>query len=118
MPLDRIPVYVRAGAVIPLGPAMQYTAEKPVDPLSVQRLRLRSAGYRRWRRGHNEFSLYEDDGISTDYQNGKFQRTRLRFRQSRDAVRFEVEAQSGDGQYWSAARRAYRLQFHGLPSAP
>src|SRR5262249_47636526 len=35
VPLNRLPVYVRAGAVIPLGPSMQYTAEKPVDPLSV-----------------------------------------------------------------------------------
>jgi alpha-glucosidase len=116
VPLDRIPLYVRAGAVIPLGPEMQHTGEKPVDPLSIQVYSFAPKDVVDGERT-NEFSLYEDDGISTDYQDGKFQRTRLQFRQSRDAVRFKIEAQSGDGRYWSVARRAYRLQFHGLQGA-
>ena len=115
VPLDRLPVYVRAGAVIPLGPPMQYTGEKPVDPLSVQVYGFAPEELADGER-MSEFSLYEDDGISTAYQNGEFQRTHLRFRQSRDAARFAMKAESGDGYYWSLPERAYRLQFHGLPA--
>jgi alpha-glucosidase (family GH31 glycosyl hydrolase) len=113
VPLDRLPVYVRAGAVIPLGPAMQHTGEKPVDPLSVHVYSF-SAAEAAESEHTSAFSLYEDDGISTDYEKGKFQRTQLRFRQTGDAVRFEVETESGDGRYLSVPERAYRLHFRGF----
>lgn len=35
-PLDRLPLHVRAGSVVPLGPELQYATEKPVDPLEVR----------------------------------------------------------------------------------
>lgn len=35
-PLDILPLYVRAGAILPLGPLMQHTGEKPLDPLTVE----------------------------------------------------------------------------------
>jgi alpha-glucosidase len=113
VPLDRLPVYVRAGAIIPLGPAMQHTGEKPVDPLSVHVHSFAAAELADGERT-NAFDLYEDDGTSNGYQNGKFQRTHLRFRQTTDTVKLEVEAESGDGQYRSVRERAYRLHFRGV----
>lgn len=35
-PLDSIPLFVRAGSILPLGPVMQHTGEKPLDPLTVE----------------------------------------------------------------------------------
>ncbi|HEX6289430.1 MAG TPA: TIM-barrel domain-containing protein, partial [Herpetosiphonaceae bacterium] len=58
-PLERMPLYVRAGAVIPLGPVMQHTGERPLDELTV----------RVWP-GSGEWTLYEDDGQSFDHQQG------------------------------------------------
>src|SRR5262249_45505160 len=81
VPLNRLPVYVRAGAIIPLGPVMQYTAEKPVDPLTVHVYSFAAEDTAEDAQT-GEFELYEDDGRSNDYQNGKFQRTHLRFEQS------------------------------------
>jgi len=116
VPLNRLPVYVRAGSVIPLGPAMQYTGQKPVDPLSVHLYGFAPidlAGERR----SSAFSLYEDDGLSIAYQSGEFQRTDLRFSQTETGVRFDVTPESGDGAFQSFARRGYRLQFHGIEGA-
>jgi len=113
VPLDRLPVYVRAGAVLPLGPAMQYTAEKPVDPLSVHVYSFGAEDTASEARS-GEFELYEDDGHSNGYRNGKFQRTRLRFDQSKEAARFAIEVKSGDGRYRAVPARAYVLRFHGL----
>ena len=113
IPLDRLPVYVRAGSVIPLGPAMQYTGQKPVDPLSVHVYGFAPADLAGERR-ISAFSLYEDDGLSIAYRTGEFQRTDLRFSQTEEAVRFDVTPQSGDGSVQSVAGRGYRLQFHGI----
>ena len=99
--------------MIPLGPAMQYTGQQPVDPLSVDVYGFAPidlAG-KTWT---SAFSLYEDDGLSIAYQSGEFQRTHLRFSQTGEGVRFDVTPESGDGAFQSVSRRGYRLQFHGI----
>jgi alpha-glucosidase len=116
VPLNRIPAYVRAGSVIPLGPAMQYTGQKPVDPLSVHVYGfspIALAGLTRT----SVFSLYEDDGLSIAYQSGEFQRTDLRFSQTEEGVRFDVTPECGNAIFQSVARRGYRLQFYGIEGA-
>jgi alpha-glucosidase len=65
VPLDEVPLFVRSSAVIPMAPPMQHTGEKAVDPLILQVF----AG------GRSEFVLYEDDGLSRDYERGRFART-------------------------------------------
>lgn len=65
--LGTIPVYVRAGSVIPLGPVKQYTWEKVDAPTT---LRVHPGA-------DAEFSLYEDDGTSFDFRKGEFMRVNL-----------------------------------------
>jgi alpha-glucosidase (family GH31 glycosyl hydrolase) len=59
--LATMPLYVRAGALMPLGPVKQYTAEKVDAPL---RLDIYSGA-------NGSFTLYEDDGISFNYRRGE-----------------------------------------------
>lgn len=61
-PLDRLPLFVRAGAIVPVGPAIQYTGEKPDAPLTL--LVYTGAS------GH--FTLYEDEGTNLDYRRGEY----------------------------------------------
>src|SRR4051812_16651424 len=110
--LDRLPVYVRAGAIIPLGPVMQYTAEKNVDPLSIHVYGFAEedvAG----KTLSSETSLYEDDGVSNDYKAGNYQRTGVSFQQSRAEVIFDVRSVSGEDSFVTPAR-AFDLHFHGI----
>jgi alpha-glucosidase (family GH31 glycosyl hydrolase) len=113
VPLHRLPVYVRAGAVIPLGPAMQHTGEKRVDPLSINIYGFAAADLAQGP-AQGAFALYEDDGISLAYRSGKFQRTRFAFHQSMERAQLSIEAESGDGAYQSVPRRGYQLHFHGV----
>jgi alpha-D-xyloside xylohydrolase len=62
VPYGEIPVFVRAGSIVPFGPAMQYTAQKPYDPITVYVY----AG------ANGEFTLYEDQGTNFNYENGAF----------------------------------------------
>jgi alpha-glucosidase (family GH31 glycosyl hydrolase) len=58
--LETMPLYLRAGAIVPMGSVKQYTAEKTDDPLSV----VVYPG------ADGAFDLFEDDGRSFDYQHG------------------------------------------------
>lgn len=66
-PLDRIPLFVRGGSVIPKGPAMSYVGEKDPDYLMLEVFPASE--------GHYEY--YEDDGNSLQYKNGYFCRTEV-----------------------------------------
>lgn len=59
--MDQMPLYVRGGAIVPMGPVIQYTGEKPLDPLEFH---IYPAG------GSTEFRYYDDDGESYDYTDG------------------------------------------------
>ncbi len=59
-PLDRMPLYVRAGSIIPLGPDERYATEKPADPLEL----------RIYPGANGSFALYEDENDTYNYENG------------------------------------------------
>jgi alpha-D-xyloside xylohydrolase len=71
-PYEAIPLYVRAGAIIPFGPELQYTGEKPADPLTLYV----------YTGANGEFTLYEDDGLTYGYEKGAFARIPLRWHDS------------------------------------
>ena len=58
--LDTVPLYVRAGGIIPLGPDVQYVSEKPWDALEV----------RVYPGADGRFTLYEDEGDGYAYEQG------------------------------------------------
>jgi alpha-glucosidase len=81
--IDQIPVYVRAGAIVPMQPAMLHTGEKPVDPLIVNVWPL-GAGT------SSSYSVYEDSGVSVEYQRGVFAHTPINATQTGDTLRVEI----------------------------
>lgn len=66
-PLDVLPIYIKAGAIIPMQPVMQWVGQKPVDVLTLDV----------YPEGDSSFEMYEDDGLSTDYEKGIFALTRF-----------------------------------------
>lgn len=61
-PLDRIPLYVRAGSILPLGPDEQWATQKPADPLEL----------RVYGGANGDFTLYEDENDNYDYEKGAY----------------------------------------------
>jgi alpha-D-xyloside xylohydrolase len=59
-PIDRIPLFIRAGSILPLGPDIGYATEKPADPLEM----------RVYRGANGSFALYEDENDSYAYEKG------------------------------------------------
>lgn len=62
IPLDTIPLFVRAGSIIPMGPDLQYCDEEPADPIDL----------RIYPGANGSFALYEDEGDSYNYEKGAY----------------------------------------------
>lgn len=60
-PLDTIPLFVRAGSIVPLGPDLQYAMESASDPIEL----------RVYQGANGAFTLYDDEGDSYDYEKGQ-----------------------------------------------
>jgi alpha-D-xyloside xylohydrolase len=59
-PLEKMPLYIRAGSIVPLGPDVEWSAEKPADPIEL----------RVYRGADGEFTLYEDENDNYNYEKG------------------------------------------------
>ncbi len=83
-PLEKMPLFIRAGAIIPLVPVMQYAEELPVNEM-----RLLIAP------GKGEFTLYEDDGNTFAYRDGASCTTKYTVDIEGTQVVVEINAREG-----------------------
>ena len=61
-PIDRIPLYVRAGSILPIGPEVEFASEKSADPVEI----------RVYPGANGSFTLYEDENDNYNYEKGDF----------------------------------------------
>lgn len=102
-PLERMPLYVRAGAIIPSGPQQVYTDQRPLDPLTLDLYP-----------GDGTFTLYEDDGQSFDYEQGGFCTTSYTIAIEQGRLSLAIGARTGA---YTPARRRVVLRVHDLDEA-
>ncbi len=103
--LDELPLYVRAGAIIPMQPLVQSTSESPKGPLE---LRVYS--------GEDcHGALYQDDGHTYDYQKGAFLRVRYSCSASAKEVSVTSHVEKNGYQSWW---NAVELKIYGVSSRP
>jgi alpha-glucosidase (family GH31 glycosyl hydrolase) len=101
VPLDRMPVFARAGSVVPRQPSETRVAHGQADPLAVDVY----AG------ASGSFELYEDSGAGFDYAGGAFARTSLRW----DEAAQSLTIGAARGHYGGMrAKRHYLLRFVGV----
>lgn len=106
-PLDQVPIFVKAGSIIPMGPDMHYVDEKPADPLTLDI----------YPAAHSTYTLFEDDGRSNDYKQGRFARTTFDCETIGPDLIVGIAAMQGD--YEGRLRhRTYVLKLNRRTSAP
>jgi alpha-glucosidase len=88
-PLERIPLFVPSGGIIPLGKAMRYLGEQPDDVRQAYVFPDTS-------QGHGLFTLVEDDGISLGYREGEYTELSLEVNSEPDYVWLMVHPPQGD----------------------
>jgi alpha-glucosidase (family GH31 glycosyl hydrolase) len=103
--IEDTPVYVRAGAIVPMQPAMTHIDEKPVDPLIVNVYPLAD-------RQKSEYRLYADGSNSVSYQHGEYTWTKLAASQAGEV--FTMTVAPVEGSYpGMISERAYELRLPG-----
>jgi alpha-D-xyloside xylohydrolase len=95
-PYGRMPVYVKEGSIIPFGPELQYTAEKPADPIRLFVYGGRDAS----------FTLYEDENGNYNYEKGVFANIPIRYDETARTLTIGKRAGSFPGMLTS---RTFRI---------
>ncbi len=77
-PYERIPVYVREGSIIPFGPEIQYSDEKPAELINLYVYAGKDG----------QFMLYEDEGVNYNYEKGKYATIDITYDDSSKTITF------------------------------
>jgi alpha-D-xyloside xylohydrolase len=114
-PYERIPLFVRAGSILPVGPEMQYAREKVGAPVTLNV----------YTGADGSFSLYEDDGVSRQYLNGAFARIPIRYDDRTGTLTIGAREGSYPGMVqsrtfnirWATPKKARAMDFDAKPDA-
>jgi alpha-D-xyloside xylohydrolase len=101
-PLDSLPLFVRAGSIVPMGPAVQYATEQPGAPCEI----------RVYPGADASFTVYEDDNESYRYEKGEFATCQLGWDESRKRLKIGPRKGSFPGM---AASREFKVML-ALPA--
>ncbi|HEX6426566.1 MAG TPA: TIM-barrel domain-containing protein [Niastella sp.] len=97
-PYERIPVFVKAGSIIPFGPELQYTAEKPADTVTLNIYTGADA----------VFNLYEDEGTNYNYEKGAFTNIPIKYSEATKTITIGDRKGSFNGM---PQKRTFRINF-------
>jgi oligosaccharide 4-alpha-D-glucosyltransferase len=107
---DRIPVYVRAGAFVPMAPEMQNTREYSSARLKLHYFHDSSVKAA-------EGKLYDDDGATPDaYENGKYEIVRFAGSVKGNVLALSVRSETGSA--WRAPERRIAVVVHNVAARP
>lgn len=97
--LATMPIYVRQGAIIPIDPIRQYTAQEVDEPTTI---RIYSGA-------DGAYTLYEDDGNTLDYLEGELSLTEFRWEDA--SQKLTIKPASNTGSFESAGSRTFTVEL-------
>lgn len=97
---NQIPLFVRAGSILPIGPEVQYSSEKKWDDLEI----------RIYPGADAEFTLYEDEGDNYNYEKGQYATIHFRWNDRQQRLTIDKRQGSYDGMLTERNFRIVRMQ--------
>lgn len=105
VPLLKIPVWIKAGAILPLAPEMEFTGQLPWDPITLDLYPQTGET--------DSTTIYEDDTQTTAYQRGQFRKTVTTLSLDEPGKTVSVEIGAANGDFPGALQqRAWILRIH------
>ena len=104
-PLQRIPIFVRGGAIIPARQLVQYTGQAPINPLTFEV----------YPEGRSSSEYYEDDGETFDYRQGDFLKEQLASDDQPHSLTLSVSARQGS---YTPPARSMQFEVHNRRNRP
>ena len=99
-PYERIPLFVKEGSIIPVGPEIQYTGEKPADPITLYVYTGKDG----------EFTLYEDEGTNNNFEKGAYSLVPFRYNDKTKTLTIGERKGSFNGML---QKRTFRIVWAG-----
>ncbi len=104
-PLERVPIFVRGGAIVPTQQIVEYVDQAAINPLTFEI----------YPQGASSRQYYEDDGLSFDYERGVSLRERLSVSQQEGSITIQVSAREGS---YTPPARLLVFKVHGQRRQP
>jgi alpha-glucosidase len=104
-PIDRIPMFAKAGAIIPTQQVLQYSDQAPIDPLTLKVFAADNGRY----------EYYEDDGLSFEYQKGGFATRAIMLKRKDGQTQLTIGEVKGNYRY---PDRSLVVQLVGVDDRP
>ncbi|MDR6942997.1 glycoside hydrolase family 31 protein [Mucilaginibacter pocheonensis] len=104
-PMDCLPLFVKAGGIIPMQPAMKYMDEKPVDVITLDVFPGAAS----------EFKLYEDDGLSLKYQKGENAISAITLANQQSGLKLSIKKPVGN---YKSSQHSYLAKIHWIGDNP
>lgn len=98
-PLEKLPIYVKAGGIIPKRNRIEQVGEQPADTLTLEV----------FPEEESSFEIYDDDGKSKDYMEGEYAITRIMSSAGEKQTQISISAPRGQ---YEIPERFYRLEIH------
>ncbi len=99
-PIEALPLFVRAGSIVPMGPEKEWSTEKPEDPMEL----------RVYRGANGEFTLYEDENDGYNYEKGSRATIQLHW----DEIKQTLTIGERKGEFpGMLAERSFQIVFVG-----
>jgi len=95
---ETMPVFVKAGSIIPFGPALQYTGEKKADTITLYVYAGKDG----------VFSLYEDEGVNYNYEKGAYSTIKLNYSESNHSLTIDARQGTFNGML---IKRYFRIKY-------
>lgn len=99
-PIDRLPLFVRAGSIVPMGPEKEWSTEKPEDPLEV----------RVYRGANGDFMLFEDENDGYNYEKGAYATIQFHWDDAKQVLTIDARKGEFPGML---ADRSFQVVFVG-----
>jgi len=114
-PYTEIPIFVKAGSIIPFGPEIQYASEKSADPIRLYIYAGNDA----------TFTLYEDEDINYNYEKGMYSTITFNYNEQNKTLTIEDRAGEFDGMLkdrtfeivWISKDKSFGLDLTAPPDA-
>ncbi len=97
-PYERMPVFVKAGSILPFGPDLQYSSEKPADTITLNIYGGADAS----------FNLYEDEGTNYNYEKGAYSTILINYKETTRTMTIENRKGSFAGML---QKRSFRVNI-------
>lgn len=107
-PLAKLPIFIKAGSIIPLNEKLNYIGEKELESLNLN-IFLEAP------QSQGTYQLYDDDGISYNYQAGAYNLTEFNYQYTENKLVFKIDKLVNN---YQQEFKEYKLIFNNLDSSP